>query len=123
MQEIPAPRKLNDLGLSRSRLNERYLSSEKMASNSSIIEQRAVSNQEYMTKAELLMEENLESVSQRGDNRRIGDINGSNINLNDGQSDVLVASHLDFEYPDIGSRMDDDKSSYVKGQPRFVLFN
>lgn len=91
-----------------------------MASNSSIIEERAVSNQEYMTKAEMLMEENLESVSQRGDNRRIGDINGSNIGLNDGQSDVLVVSHLDFEYPD--SRMDDDKSSYMKGQPRLLFF-
>lgn len=59
-------------------------------------------------------------MSQRGDNRRMGDMNGSSANLNDAQSDVLGASsgHLDFEYPDINARMDDDKGSYIKGQPR-----
>lgn len=115
------PRKLDNLGLSRSRLNDRYLSVDKITTTSSIIEPRAVSNQEYMTKAEILMEENLESVSQRGDSHRAIEMNGSNAGLNDNQSDVLATSsniNLDFDYQDIATRSEDDKGSYIKGHPR-----
>jgi len=69
LQELPAPRKLDSLGLSHSRLNERYHSMEKVNSshNDVSVLLNAVSNKEYMTKAEALLEEQLESVSQRGE--------------------------------------------------------
>ena len=87
------------------------------------MEQRAVSNQEYMTKAEILMEENLESVSQRGESHRTMELNGSTAGLNDNQSDVAASSsnvNLDFDYQDIAARSEDDKGSYINGHPRFV---
>jgi 23S rRNA maturation mini-RNase III len=70
LQELPAPRKLDSLGLSHSRLNERYHSIEKVNANHNDVSMllNAVSNKEYMTKAEALLEEQLESVSQRGEN-------------------------------------------------------
>jgi hypothetical protein len=69
LQEIPAPR-LDSLGLSHSRLNERYHSVEKVNASHNDVSMllNAVSNKEYMTKAEALLEEQLESVSQRGEN-------------------------------------------------------
>jgi len=69
LQELPTPRKLDSLGLSHSRLNERYHSMEKVNSshNDVSVLLNAVSNKEYMTKAEALLEEQLESVSQRGE--------------------------------------------------------
>lgn len=77
-----------------------------------------------MTKAEILMEENLESVSQRGESHRTIELNGSTAGLNDNQSDVAASSsnvNLDFDYQDIAARSEDDKGSYIKGHPRFVL--
>jgi hypothetical protein len=69
LQELPVPRKLDSLGLSHSRLNERYHSMEKVNASHSDVSMllNAVSNKEYMTKAEALLEEQLESVSQRGE--------------------------------------------------------
>lgn len=69
LQELPAPRKLDSLGLSHSRLNERYHSMEKVNASHNDVSMllNAVSNKEYMTKAEALLEEQLESVSQRGE--------------------------------------------------------
>nr|CAD7264058.1 unnamed protein product [Timema shepardi] len=103
----------------------------------SMILMNAVSNKEYMTKAEALLEENLESVSQRGDSRkyslnnsRATDMNGrsnSSVMLDNLPSDLLTRGGsrqdltLDFEYPDILSsqtRSEDDKGSYIKGHPR-----
>lgn len=117
------PRKLDDLGLSRSRLNDRYHSVDKIATTNSIIESRGVSNQEYMTKAEILLEENLESVSQRGESHRAAELNGSTAGLNDNQSDVAASTsnvNIDFDYQDITARSEDDKGSYLKGHPRLV---
>lgn len=117
------PYKLDDLGLSRSRLNDRYHSVDKIPSTGSIIEGRAVTNQEYMTKSEILLEENLESVSQRGESHRTMELNGSTDGLNDNQSDVVASSsnvNLDFDYQDIVARSEDDKGSYIKGPPRYV---
>jgi hypothetical protein len=70
LQELPPPRKLDSLGLSHSRLNERYHSMEKVNASHNDVSMllNAVSNKEYMTKAEALLEEQLESVSQRGEN-------------------------------------------------------
>ncbi|KAL0278610.1 UNVERIFIED_CONTAM: hypothetical protein PYX00_000382 [Menopon gallinae] len=121
--ELSVPRKLDDLGLSRSRLNDRYHSVDKIATANSIIESRGVSNQEYMTKAEILLEENLESVSQRGESHRAAELNGSTAGLNDNQSDVAASSsnvNIDFDYQDITARSEDDKGSYIKGHPRFI---
>lgn len=69
LQELPPPRKLDSLGLSHSRLNERYHSMEKVNASHNDVSMllNAVSNKEYMTKAEALLEEQLESVSQRGE--------------------------------------------------------
>ncbi|KAK6643275.1 hypothetical protein RUM43_004780 [Polyplax serrata] len=120
--EVAMPYKMDNLGLSRSRLNDRYHSADKIPSSSSIIERRAVANQEYMSKSEILLEENLESVSQRGESHRTMELNGSTDGLNDNQSDVVASSNvnLDFDYQDIAARSEDDKGSYLKGHPRFI---
>ncbi|GLH06473.1 Unconventional myosin IC [Gryllus bimaculatus] len=142
--DIPPPRKLESLGLSRSRLNDRYHSVEKVnltttSSNdvSMTMMLTAVSNKEYMTKSEALLEDNLESVSQRGDNSRKYSLNNSratDLNLNGhspsspvlGQlpSDLLDTPRgdLEFDYHELASqtRSEDDKGSYVKGHPRYI---
>ncbi|XP_069684992.1 unconventional myosin-XV isoform X2 [Periplaneta americana] len=142
--ELPPPRKLDSLGLSHSRLNERYHSMEKVntSHNDVSILLNAVSNKEYMTKAEALLEEQLESVSQRGesshrkysllDNSRGGDQNLNGRSPSSGildqlPSDLLSGGNnhrddLDFDYPDLSSqaRSEDDKGSYIKGHPRFI---
>lgn len=33
-------------------------------------------------------------------------------------SDVMSHSQMDFDYPDINARSEDDKGSYIKGHPR-----
>ncbi|XP_049851037.1 unconventional myosin-XV isoform X4 [Schistocerca gregaria] len=138
------PSKLSSLGLSQSRLNERYHSIEKVDSTSTdpgmSMMLTAVSNKEYMTKSEALLEENLESVSQRGENTRkyshsarSAEINGghasSSAALDQLPSDLLDAPRdreelaLDFDYHDLvsQSRSEDDKGSYVRpGHPRFI---
>lgn len=55
-------RKMNNLGLSQSKLNDRYRSIEKLEVPV------MVHNQEYMSRAEV--EEQLESISQRGVNKQ-----------------------------------------------------
>ncbi|CAG2054867.1 unnamed protein product, partial [Timema podura] len=128
--ELPPTHKLESLGLSHSRLNDRYHSMEKVSDSQndvSMILMNAVSNKEYMTKAEALLEENLESVSQRGDSRKATDMNGrsnSSVMLDNLPSDLLTRGGsrqdltLDFEYPDILSsqtRSEDDKgTSHVR---------
>lgn len=62
------------MGLSQSRLNERYRSIDKMEVPV------MVHNQEYMTKAEA-MEEALESISQRGENAHDDNKNWSKFGL------------------------------------------
>ncbi|XP_021936981.1 unconventional myosin-XV-like isoform X4 [Zootermopsis nevadensis] len=142
--ELPAPRKLDSLGLSQSRLNERYHSMEKVNASHSDVSMllNAVSNKEYMTKAEALLEEQLESVSQRGesnhrkysllDSSRGGDLNLNGRSPSSGVLDQLPSDLLgggsnhrddmDFDYPDLASqtRSEDDKGSYIKGHPRFI---
>jgi hypothetical protein len=61
-QEVPV-RKINNLGLSQSKLNDRYRSIEKLEVPV------MVHNQEYMSRAEV--DEQLESISQRGVNKQM----------------------------------------------------
>lgn len=97
------PSKLETLGLSNSRLNDRYHSMERI--------QETVADVE-LSKDEDNME-NMESVSQRGENRKYS--------LTGGSSDVLVSqNHLDFDFPDMSARSEDDKGSYIRGHPRFI---
>lgn len=35
-------------------------------------------------------------------------------------SDVMSHSQIDFDYPDISARSEDDKGSYIKGHPRYI---
>ncbi|KAJ1528093.1 hypothetical protein ONE63_008009 [Megalurothrips usitatus] len=147
--EMAPPRKLESLGLSQSRLNDRYHSMEKMpaplagpggAANGPLppvipepplMRMSAVSNKEYMTKAEAMLEDNLESVSQRGrDSPRKYSL--SSKPDADPALELLNNHHghhphlLDFDYPDVASqasqacRSEDDKGSYIRGHPRFI---
>jgi len=87
-------RKLKNMGLSQSKLNDRYRSIEKLEVPV------MVHNQEYMSRAEV--EEALESISQRGVNKQTDDppksqwskfgLSGSNLN------DRLVFSILFLAY-------------------------
>ncbi|KAG8264185.1 Belongs to the TRAFAC class myosin-kinesin ATPase super [Homalodisca vitripennis] len=91
--------KLDTLGLSHSRLNERYHSMERI--------------QEVVTELSKVEEDNLESVSQRGENRKYS--------LTGASSDVLVShNQLEFDFPELSTRSEDDKGSYIKGHPRFI---
>ncbi|XP_075232051.1 unconventional myosin 10A isoform X3 [Lycorma delicatula] len=95
------PCKLDSLGLSHSRLNERYHSMERIQEADNVGE---------LTKAE---EDNLESVSQRGENRKYS--------LTGASSDVLVShSQLEFDFAELTTRSEDDKGSYIRGHPRFI---
>ncbi|XP_011310328.1 unconventional myosin-XV [Fopius arisanus] len=99
----PPTNKLTNLGLSSSKLNERYHSLERIGESS------VVSNSEYMTRSE---------VSQERKYSRIGRSTEPNIVE---EEDVTI----DFEYPDIQSvsqtgRSEDDKSSYIRSQTRFI---
>ncbi|XP_063236075.1 unconventional myosin-XV [Bacillus rossius redtenbacheri] len=132
--ELPPPRQLESLGLSHSRLNDRYLSVEQVSGSQGDV-RGGVSNKAYMSKAEALLEENLESVSQRGDSRKysLNNSRSTDLNLNGRSSSSAVLDQLpsdllpgsgsiEFDYHDLVSqaRSEDDKSSYVKGQPRFI---
>ncbi|XP_074098878.1 unconventional myosin 10A [Cotesia typhae] len=95
--------KLTNLGLSSSKLNERYHSLERIG------EVSGNSNSEYMTRSE---------VSQERKYSRIGRTTEPNI---EEEEDLTI----DFEYPDIQSvsqtgRSEDDKSSYIRSQTRFI---
>ncbi|XP_066584309.1 unconventional myosin-XV [Prorops nasuta] len=98
----PSPNKLANLGLSSSKLNERYHSLERIG------ETAAVSNVEYMTRTE---------ISQERKYSRITRTTEPNIE----EEDLTI----DFEYPDIQSvsqtgRSEDDKNSYIRSQSRFI---
>lgn len=151
------PRKLESLGLSQSRLNDRYHSMEKMphaamlpprgmspsVSNGGalpggavipeppLMRLSAVSNKEYMTKSEAMLEDNLESVSQRGrDSPRKYSLSSKPdpaLELLGHHGQPVGHPHLlDFDYPDMASqasqncRSEDDKGSYIRGHPRFI---
>lgn len=99
---IPSPVKLANLGLSSSKLNERYHSLERIG------ETPAVSNVEYMTRNEIAQE--------RKYSFRVTRTTEPNIE----EEDLTI----DFEYPDIQSvsqtgRSEDDKS-YIRSQTRFI---
>ncbi|XP_039312298.1 unconventional myosin-XV [Solenopsis invicta] len=98
---MPSPVKLANLGLSSSKLNERYHSLERIG------ETPAVSNVEYMTRTELPQERKYSRVTRTTE---------PNIE----EEDLTI----DFEYPDIQSvsqtgRSEDDKS-YIRSQTRFI---
>ncbi|KAK0083093.1 hypothetical protein PV325_009335 [Microctonus aethiopoides] len=100
---VSSPSKLANLGLSSSKLNERYHSLERIG------EVSAVTNAEYMSRSE---------VSQERKYSRIGRSTEPNIVE---EEDLTI----DFEYPDIQSvsqtgRSEDDKSSYIRSQTRFI---
>lgn len=124
------PLQLEKLGLSHSRLNERYHSQ-----SMERIQEISVDIDVELSKVE---DDNLESVSQRGENRKYS-LTGfvmhyfiasqfyyinfnkvlSEYLLNSASSDVLgVNSQLDFDFPDL-TRSEDDKGSYIKGHPRY----
>ncbi|XP_018374566.1 PREDICTED: unconventional myosin-XV [Trachymyrmex cornetzi] len=98
---MPSPVKLANLGLSSSKLNERYHSLERIG------ETPAVSNVEYMTRTEITPERKYSRVTRTTE---------PNIE----EEDLTI----DFEYPDIQSvsqtgRSEDDKS-YIRSQTRFI---
>ncbi|XP_076381481.1 unconventional myosin 10A isoform X2 [Megalopta genalis] len=96
------PVKLANLGLSSSKLNERYHSLERIGETS------AVSNVEYMTRSEITQERKYSRITRSTE---------PNIE----EEDLTI----DFEYPDIQSvsqtgRSEDDKNSYIRSQTRFI---
>ncbi|XP_071649931.1 unconventional myosin-XV-like [Temnothorax longispinosus] len=98
---ISSPVKLANLGLSSSKLNERYHSLERIG------ETPAVSNVEYMTRTDITQERKYSRVTRTTE---------PNIE----EEDLTI----DFEYPDIQSvsqtgRSEDDKS-YIRSQTRFI---
>ncbi|EFN63513.1 Myosin-XV [Camponotus floridanus] len=98
---VPSPVKLANLGLSSSKLNERYHSLERIG------ETPAVSNVEYMTRGEVTQERKYSRATRTTE---------PNIE----EEDLTI----DFEYPDIQSvsqtgRSEDDKS-YIRSQTRFI---
>lgn len=100
---IQSPSKLANLGLSSSKLNERYHSLERIG------EVSTATNVEYMSRSE---------ISQERKYSRIGRITEPNIVE---EEDLTI----DFEYPDIQSvsqtgRSEDDKSSYIRSHTRFI---
>lgn len=100
---VSSPSKLANLGLSSSKLNERYHSLERIG------EVSAVTNADYMSRSEM---------SQERKYSRIGRSTEPNIVE---EEDLTI----DFEYPDIQSvsqtgRSEDDKSSYIRSQTRFI---
>ncbi|XP_065213017.1 unconventional myosin-XV isoform X2 [Planococcus citri] len=98
------PLKLEKLGLSHSRLNDRY--------HSQSMERIQEISGDMDVELSKVEDDNLESVSQRGENRKYS--------LTGASSDVLgVNSQLDFDFSDL-ARSEDDKGSYIKGHPRFI---
>ncbi|XP_043471659.1 unconventional myosin-XV [Leptopilina heterotoma] len=101
---IVPPSKLAGLGLSSSKLNERYHSLERIG------EAPAVSNVEYMTRNEVVQERKYSRITR-----------SSEPNILE-EEDLTI----DFEYPDIQSsvsqtgRSEDDKNSYIRSQTRFI---
>lgn len=102
--EPPVPAsKLADLGLSSSKLNERYHSLERIG------ETPTASNSDYMSRSEIAHERKYSRITR-----------SSEPNILE-EEDLTI----DFEYPDIQSvsqtgRSEDDKSSYIRSQTRFI---
>ncbi|KAI4498543.1 hypothetical protein M0802_006249 [Mischocyttarus mexicanus] len=97
------PNKLADLGLSSSKLNERYHSLERIGETST------VTNAEYMTRNEVAQERKYSRITRMPEPNIVE------------EEDLTI----DFEYPDIQSvsqtgRSEDDKSSYIRSQTRFI---
>lgn len=97
--------KLADLGLSSSKLNERYHSLERIG------EVPSISTSDYLTRSEVQV------VAERKYSRIT---RSSEPNILE-EEDLTI----DFEYPDIQSvsqtgRSEDDKSSYIRSQNRFI---
>ncbi|CAH0384305.1 unnamed protein product [Bemisia tabaci] len=97
------PSKLETLGLSNSRLNERYHSMERIQETVADVELSKTDDENI---------ENMESVSQRGENRKYS--------LTGASSDVGQSNNLDFDFPDMSARSEDDKGSDLRGHPRFI---
>ncbi|XP_023288541.1 unconventional myosin-XV [Orussus abietinus] len=101
---VSSPSKLATLGLSSSKLNERYHSLERIGETS------AVSNVEYMTRSEIAQERKYSRINRTTEPNIVE------------EEDLTI----DFEYPDIQSvsqtgRSEDDKSSYIiRSQTRFI---
>ncbi|XP_046586212.1 unconventional myosin-XV isoform X1 [Neodiprion lecontei] len=100
---VTPPSKLANLGLSSSKLNERYHSLERIGETS------AVTNVEYMSRAEIMQERKYSRISRTTEPNILE------------EEDLTI----DFEYPDIQSvsqtgRSEDDKSSYIRSQTRFI---
>lgn len=103
-----AASKLADLGLSSSKLNERYHSLERIGESGGA---SSVSGTDYMSRSEV----------QVVPERKYSRITRSS------EPNILEEEDLtiDFEYPDIQSvsqtgRSEDDKSSYIRSQTRFI---
>lgn len=100
---VTPPSKLANLGLSSSKLNERYHSLERVS------EVTAVSNAEYMSNSEIVQERKYSRITRTTE-------------PNIAEEEDLT---IDFEYPDIQSvsqtgRSEDDKNSYIRSQTRFI---
>lgn len=67
-QTATAPKKLDNLGLSHSKLNERYMSMERIQETEKDTESEDDDDDDDIAKS--MDDDNLESVSQRGDNMR-----------------------------------------------------
>lgn len=97
------PSKLADLGLSSSKLNERYHSLERIG------ETQTITSSDYMSRNEVAQERKYSRMTR-----------SSEPNILE-EEDLTI----DFEYPDMQSvsqtgRSEDDKSSYIRSQTRFI---
>lgn len=104
---IGMPSKLETMGLSKSRLNDRYHSMERI--------QESVITEDENNKISKLVEDEdiMESVSQRGENRKYSLTGESSDNM-------IINNQLDFDYPDVGGNRSEDDRSYIRGHPRFI---
>lgn len=104
-----AASKLADLGLSSSKLNERYHSLERIGEVPTVAS--TIVSSDYMTRSEVQV------VPERKYSRMT---RSSEPNILE-EEDLTI----DFEYPDIQSvsqtgRSEDDKNSYIRSQTRFI---
>uniref|UniRef100_A0A8D9AYW5 Unconventional myosin-XV n=1 Tax=Cacopsylla melanoneura TaxID=428564 RepID=A0A8D9AYW5_9HEMI len=106
---IGMPSKLETMGLSKSRLNDRYHSMERIQESVITEDMTELKNKLQQQEDEDIME----SVSQRGENRKYSLTGESSDNLN-------INNQLDFDYPDVGGNRSEDDRSYIRGHPRFI---
>ena len=100
---VVPPSKLADLGLSSSKLNERYHSLERIG------ETQTITSSDYMSRSEAIQERKYSRMTR-----------SSEPNILE-EEDLII----DFEYPDMQSvsqtgRSEDDKNSYIRSQTRFI---